>query len=368
MKRFLPDTIFARLFLLVLMAIMISHMMTFVLLLAFFGERQHRPPPGERRPPVVAPADPAQEAQAPRGRPFRRQPDMIIAGYAVRTPPPGFWVSVASQMFALTIAALFGARMLARPIQRLGRAAAELGTDLNRPPIAETGTAEARQAARVFNQMQQRIRQSVEERGRFLAAVSHDLRTPLTRMKLRVERLQDDGARDKLREDIAEMAAMLNATLSYLRDEASAEPWQLMDVTALLESMVEDALDASEEATVCGHAQPLLTRPLALRRCLSNLLQNALRYGHSARIAIADSDALLTIEIGDAGPGIPEDRMQAVFEPFVRLENSRNRSTGGVGLGLAIAREAASQCGGTLTLENAPGGGLLARLALKRVG
>nr|WP_314625666.1 ATP-binding protein [uncultured Noviherbaspirillum sp.] len=367
MKRFLPDTIFARLFLMVLLAIVISHMMTFVLLLAFFGERQHRPLPGERRPQVLAPGDPAQAVPGPRARPFRRPPDMIIAGYAVRTPPPGFWISMASQLFALTVAALFGARMLARPIQRLGHAAAELGADLNRPPIAETGTAEARQAARVFNQMQQRIRQSVEERGRFLAAVSHDLRTPLTRMKLRVERLQDDAARDKLREDIAEMAAMLNATLSYLRDEASAEAWQMMDVTALLESMVEDALDAGEDVTVSGQAKPLLTRPLALRRCLSNLLQNALRYGHQARIVIADTDALLAIDIVDAGPGIPEDRMEAVFEPFVRLENSRNRSTGGVGLGLAIAREAASQCGGTLALENVPGG-LRARLLITRAG
>jgi protein-histidine pros-kinase len=366
MKRFLPDTIFARLFLLVLMAIMISHMMTFVLLLAFFGERQHRGPDARKPPPTVEAGAPMPDTQAPRGRPFGRQPDMIIAGYAVRTPPPGFWISVASQLFALTVAALFGARMLARPIQRLGHAAAELGTDLNRPPIAETGTAEARQAARVFNQMQQRIRQNVEERGRFLAAVSHDLRTPLTRMKLRVERLQEDAARDKLREDIAEMAAMLNATLSYLRDEASAEPWQLLDVTALLESMVEDAVEAGEVVAVSGHAAPLLTRPVALRRCLSNLLQNALRYGHSARIGIDDTKALLTIEIRDAGPGIPEDQMEAVFQPFVRLENSRNRSTGGVGLGLAIAREAATQCGGTLTLENAPGGGLTARLALKR--
>ena len=362
MKRLLPDTIFARLFLLVLMAIVVSHLMTFVLLLAFFGERQQRTPE-QRRPEVVVPGAPVQQERV---RPFRRPPDTVIAGYAVRTPPPGFVISMASQLFALTLAALVGARMLARPIQRLGQAAAELGGDLNRPPIAETGSAEARQAARVFNQMQQRIRQSVEERGRFLAAVSHDLRTPLTRMKLRVERLQDDAARDKLREDIAEMAAMLNATLNYLRDEASAEPWQLLDVSALMESMAEDAVEAGEEVAVSGSALPLLTRPLALRRCLSNLLQNALRYGHSARIDIRDAADHLTIELRDAGPGIPEAQMQAVFEPFVRLENSRNRSSGGVGLGLAIAREAASQCGGMLTLENADGGGLLARLRLQR--
>jgi protein-histidine pros-kinase len=359
MKRFLPDTIFSRLFLLVLTAIVVSHLMTFVLLLGFYGERQHGP--RDQQPGIVTPGAPGQDLRAP---PRRRPPTMVIAGPTVRTPPPGFWIGIASQLFALTVAAWFGARMLARPIQRLGRAASDLGVDLNRLPIAETGTSEARQAARVFNQMQQRIRQSVEERGRFLAAVSHDLRTPLTRMKLRVERLQDEAARDKLREDIAEMAAMLNATLSYLRDEASAESWKLLDVAALLESMAEDAVEGGHDVTVSGGAQPLLTKPTALRRCLSNLLENALRYGHSAHIVVRDTADSLTIEVRDAGPGIPEDQMEAVFEPFVRLENSRNRATGGVGLGLAIAREAAAQCGGKLTLENAAGGGLVARLTL----
>lgn len=364
MKRLLPDTIFSRLFLLVLAAILVSHLMTFVLLLGVYGER------GERgRPPPAPPAEISAPGAARQGQrappPYRRQ-TLEIAGHAVRTPPPAFWIALVSQLFALSLAAWLGARMLARPIQKLGHAAAELGVDLNRPPIAETGTAEARQAAQVFNRMQQRIRLNVEERGRFLAAVSHDLRTPLTRMKLRVERMPDDALRDKLREDIAEMAAMLNATLSYLRDEASNEAWQMMDVTALLASMAEDETDAGHEVSLSGSARPLPTRPLALRRCLSNLLQNALRYGQRAHLSIVDGAGAVQIDIRDEGPGIPEDKMATVFEPFVRLEDSRNRATGGVGLGLAIAREAATQCGGTLTLENAPQGGLIARLVLRR--
>jgi len=360
MKRFLPDTIFSRLFLLVLTAIVVSHLMTFMLLLGFYGERQHHPP--DPRPGMVVPEMSDQGLRAPRRRPHT----IVIAGHEVRTPPPGFWIGMATQLLALTVAAWFGARMLARPIQHLGRAASELGVDLHRPPIAETGTSEARQAARVFNQMQQRIRHSVEERGRFLAAVSHDLRTPLTRMQLRVERLPDQGTRDQLREDIAEMAAMLNATLSYLRDEASAESWRLLDVIALLESMAEDAVEAGHEVTVSGAARPLLTKPMALRRCLSNLLQNALRYGGSAKIVSSDTPAALTIEVRGAGPGIPQDQMVAGLEPVVSLENTRNSAPGGVGLGLAIARDAATQCGGVLTLENGQEGGLIARLALKR--
>ena len=363
MKRLLPDTIFSRLFLLVLAAIMVSHLMTFVLLLGVYGERRHRAPAPPQ--PGMSESATAQQPRRAPPPPYRRQ-TIDIAGHTVRTPPPAFWIGLISQLFALSLAAWLGARMLARPIQKLGHAAAELGVDLNRPPIAETGTAEARQAARVFNRMQQRIRSNVEERGRFLAAVSHDLRTPLTRMKLRVERLQDEAARDKLKDDIAEMAAMLNATLSYLRDEASNEAWQLLDVTALLQSMTEDAVDAGHDVVTSGVAQPLLTRPMALRRCLSNLLQNALRYGERARIVVSDSASGLQIEVRDDGPGIPEEKMEAVFEPFVRLEDSRNRATGGVGLGLAIAREAATQCGGVLTLENAARGGLVARLVIRR--
>ena len=340
MKRLLPDTIFARLFMLVLAAIVISHLMTFILLTEFFQHAPHPPhPPGTG---IGGPGHP------PRG------------------PPPGFWIGLATQIIALSVAAWFGARLLARPVQQLAQAAAQLGNNLNHPAIEETGSAEARQAARVFNQMQQRIRSQLEERGRFLAAVSHDLRTPLTRIKLRAERLQDEPAREKFRADIGEMAAMLDATLNYLRGEAASEAWQLLDVQALIDAMAEDARDGGGTVSLSGNALPLMTQPSALRRCLSNLLENALRYGHRADIALSDTQQALTIEIRDAGPGIPEEKMALVFEPFVRLESSRNKAFGGVGLGLSIAREAARQCGGTVSLRNAAEGGLIAAVVIPR--
>lgn len=341
MKRFLPDTILARLFVLVLAAIVISHLMTFILLTEFFQHAPHPPPPPEFIPGHT------------RGHPPPR-------------PPPGFWIGLAMQIIALSVAAWFGARLLARPVQQLAQAAAQLGNNLNHPAIEESGSTEARQAARVFNQMQQRIRSQLEERGRFLAAVSHDLRTPLTRMKLRAERLQDEPAREKFRADIGEMAAMLDATLSYLRGEAASEAWQLLDVQALIDAMAEDARESGRAVGVSGSAQPLMTQPSALRRCLSNLLENALRYGHRADIVLIDTPQALAIELRDAGPGIPEEKMALVFEPFVRLESSRNKAYGGVGLGLSIAREAARQCGGTVSLRNADQGGLIAAIAIPR--
>lgn len=337
----LPDTIFARLFVLVLAAIVISHLMTFILLTEFFGHAFPPPPPP--------------------GHGIRPAP-----GHPPPGPPPGLWIGFTMQIITLSIAAWFGARLLARPVQRLAQAAAQLGNNLNHPAIEETGSAEARQAARVFNQMQQRIRSQLEERGRFLAAVSHDLRTPLTRMKLRTERLQEQAAREKFRADIGEMAAMLDATLNYLRGEAASEAWQLLDVQALLDAMAEDARESGRAVSVSGSALPLMTPPTALRRCLSNLLENALRYGHQADIALSDTPLALLIEIRDAGPGIPEQKMELVFEPFVRLESSRNKAYGGVGLGLSIAREAARQCGGTVSLRNADAGGLIATVAIPR--
>ena len=166
--------------------------------------------------------------------------------------------------------------------------------------------------------------------------------------------------------DIDEMAMMLNATLDYLRDESMVEEQQKLDIHALLDSMAEDARENGRDVTLAGEARPIWTRPLTLRRALSNLIENALRYGHKATITLTDTPTSLVIEIRDAGQGIPADKLEAVFEPFVRLETSRNKAYGGVGLGLSIAREAARQCGGELTLKNADGGGLLAMISLPR--
>ncbi len=354
MKHLIPDTVFARLFGLVFAALVASHLIAGVLLGTGLADRPPPgPPPGMAHPGAAPPPPPPEREGRPPG-------------------PPGhdrsrIWLILLVQFIALTGAAWVGARMAARPMRNLADAAARLGENIDEPPMAESGPAEARQAAQVFNRMQDRIRSQIETRGRFLAAVSHDLRTPLTRMKLRVEQMGGETpGRDKLQSDIGEMAAMLDATLNYLRGESRSESWQMLDLQSLVETLAEDARENGDDVTVSGQARPLRVQPMALRRCLANLLENALRYGERAEITLADGAAGVAIEIRDHGPGIPENRMAQVFEPFVRLEESRNRNTGGVGLGLAIAREAARRHGGELTLKNAPDGGLIARLTLPR--
>jgi signal transduction histidine kinase len=343
MKRLFPNTIFARLFALVAAGIIISHVMTFALVVEFFG--RDFPPPPAPHPPF---------------------PVLHIAGYTLPPLPPGLWIGLIMQFVTLSAAAWFGARFLARPMQQLAHASAQLADNLYSEPISEKGPEEARQAARVFNTMQQKVRAQIEERERFVAAVSHDLRTPLTRMKLRIENLAENYAKQKLRADISEMASMLDSTLDYLRGRATNESLQLLDVQALIEVIVEDACAKGENVTMSGSTEPLFTRPLTLRRCLMNLLENAVRYGQRAEMRLHDTPEQLLIEVRDYGPGIPADKIDLVFEPFIRLDSSRNRATGGVGLGLSIAREAALQCDGQLTLRNAEGGGLIASVALKR--
>jgi protein-histidine pros-kinase len=357
MRRLFPNTIFARLFALVAAGIVISHVMTFALVVEFFGRDMA---PHFRS----ASASPAQFAGL--RQPF---PVLYVAGHALPPLPPlppGLWIGLIVQFITLSVAAWFGARFLARPMQQLAQASARLADSLYSPPIPETGPDEARQAAGVFNAMQYKVRTQIEERERFVAAVSHDLRTPLTRMKLRIENLAETYAKQKLRNDLVEMSTMLDATLEYLRGRVSTESLQLLDIQSLIEAVVEDACARGENVKMSGDAGPLFTRPIALRRCLTNLLENALRYGRDAVVSVADTPTMLVIEVRDRGPGIPPNQLDAVFEPFVRLDSSRNRATGGVGLGLAIAREAAIQCDGNLTLRNAEEGGLIASVALNR--
>jgi protein-histidine pros-kinase len=333
MKKIFPDTIFARLFALAVAAILLMHA---AFTLAILG--------------VLSSG--------------------FFASNGVSPPPPpsllGLLLITAIQLAILTPLAWFGARMVARPIEKLTQAASQLGENIHACAIEETGPEETRQAARIFNIMQERIRSYVDERAQFLAAVSHDLRTPLTRMGLRVERLPGGLPQEKLRDDIAEMSALLNTALDYLRGNAADEPLVLLDVQALVESMAENAVENGASVEVTGAAGLLHTRHLALRRCLTNLIENAIRYGLKASISLTDAPDSLVIEIRDDGPGIPEEQLQAVFGAFIRLEVSRNKETGGLGLGLPIARDAAAQCGGSLALRNAPQGGLIASLILPR--
>lgn len=256
-------------------------------------------------------------------------------------------------------------RMTVRPLTDLAAAAHALGDDLKQPPMPENGPLEVRAAAQAFNAMQQRIRSSIEERERFLAAVSHDLKTPVTRLRLRSEMLDDAKLRERFVRDLDEMQEMLASALDFLHGKAVEEPPQPLDLTALLESMVDDyadiglsiALQIQESLQISG-------RPQALRRAIGNLIDNGLKYGGEVSIAITQEAGQLLIAVSDHGPGLPEDELARVFEPFYRLETSRSRETGGVGLGLAIARQIARSHGGDVVLSNLNGGGLRAELSL----
>ncbi|MGZ5788460.1 MAG: ATP-binding protein [Burkholderiaceae bacterium] len=361
----MPKTIFSRLFMLIVLAILASQLMTIGLMIAKFGTHFHHADFHARQHSGAAQWEAPFHPSSKEPETRKNQNDTDI-GLPPRPPIEGLIFGLLIQFGTLAVAAWYGARLLAKPIQQLAQAAEQLGDDLNASPIEEIGPTEAKQAAKIFNDMQKRVRGQVRERELFLAAVSHDLRTPLTRMRLRLNHLDDSEVKEKLRQDIAEMAVMLEAAMNYIRDKSIKESWQLLDVNALVDAMVENAKDSDQDVSCIGTAKPLLTQPMALKRCLGNLVDNALRYGKKAEIIMLDRPDSLLIEVRDDGPGIPEQMMAAVLEPFVRLESSRNKTSGGVGLGLAIAKDAAILCGGRLTLQNAKNGGLIARVSLSR--
>ncbi len=257
------------------------------------------------------------------------------------------------------------ARMTARPIKQLAIAAGELGRDIDRAPLPETGPPEIRQAATAFNAMQARIRRQIQHRTHMLAAITHDLQTPLTRLRLRIEKVADAELRNKLIDDMAVMQSMVREGLELARSMDSAEPMQRLDIDSLLNSVCADASDAGQDVTLEGRAGVLvMAQPGALRRCLTNVIDNAVKYGRYARVTAAHEHDKIAIRIRDGGQGIPEEQLEAVFEPFQRLESSRSRDTGGTGLGLTIARNIAENHRGSLALRNHPGGGLEATLRL----
>jgi len=260
---------------------------------------------------------------------------------------------------------LIAVRWVTGPLSALATAAEKLGEDINRAPLPETGPSEAQRAARAFNTMQRRLARFIADRTRIFTAMSHDLKTPITRLRLRAEMLDDATLRSKFAKDLEEMESMVTQTLDFMRDANTQETVQRVDVMALLESMQTDYQDTGSRVEIEGSvALPYPGRPLALRRCLTNLVDNAIRYGGRAAIRLEDSADTLTIRILDDGPGIQEDELEQAFEPFFRSEASRSRETGGTGLGLGIARNIARAHGGDLALRNRPEGGLEATLTL----
>jgi signal transduction histidine kinase len=276
-----------------------------------------------------------------------------------------FLLYLALFVCSIGVLAYLVARMTMRPLKQLAQAAFDLGRDLNHPPLELAGSSEIRQAGSAFNAMQSRIRDHIQQRTQMLAAITHDLQTPLTRLRLRLEKVADSELRDKLVDDLSAMQQMVREGLELARSMGSNEPMQRLDLDSLLDSVCSDAFDAGQQVSLSGQTgKSVLARPNTLRRCLVNLIDNAVKYGQSAALSAAGDAGGAVIRIRDHGPGIAPDQLARVFEPFYRIETSRSRQTGGTGLGLTIARNIAEQHGGSLTLHNHPDGGLEAVLTL----
>jgi signal transduction histidine kinase len=262
---------------------------------------------------------------------------------------------------------LLATRMIIRPMQRLSAAADRLGRERELTPVPKAGVPELDAIADSFNQMQQRLKRFVDDRTHMLAAISHDLRTPLTRLRLFAEFVNDQQQRALVLNDIDEMEQMLRASLTFASDEAHREPHSRVDTAALLISLCDTMSDVGGDVSYEGpdHAE-LPCQPVAIRRALSNLIDNACKYGEEALVRLSEHADLIEITIADRGPGIPADQVEQAFAPFRRLEGSRNRESGGVGLGLAIARDVVHGHGGSITLEAHQPKGLLVRVRLPK--
>lgn len=276
---------------------------------------------------------------------------------------------LALQLMVLAVAAWCAVRLATRPLTRLASAADGVGSGQPLPPLAEDGPHEVAHAARAFNTMQQRLAAHTAERVHTLAAISHDLQTPLTRLRLRAELLPEGETRERLLADLSAMAALVSEGLAYARtDHAAQEAPRAVDLDALLDGLVCDCVDAGQQVQLVGGlGAPLMTRPQALRRVVVNLLDNAVKFGGQAELVVEADGHEVHIAVRDPGPGIAPARLRAVLQPFVRGEPSRNRDTGGTGLGLSIANRLAQALGGRLQLVNRAPQGLEARLTLPRL-
>jgi signal transduction histidine kinase len=303
--------------------------------------------------------------------------------------PDGGWVNVTAELeplrpwhsptfltaFVLMTAAaalltLWAVRQLTAPVRTLAEAAETLGRDVNAPPLPENGPTEVAVAAVAFNTMAARIRRFVQDRTELLTAIGHDLRTPITRLKLRAEFVEDDEQRGKILADLEELEAMVSATLAFGRDARTTEPVSSLDLAELLRTILDEAGDAHpdvlDKLRYDGPAHlTVRARSLALKRALVNLVANAVIYGGSAAVRLSQgADRMVMVEVEDDGPGIPSAELDRVFEPFHRGEPSRNRETGGVGLGLPIARNIMRAHGGDVVIANRPAGGVKATVTL----
>jgi signal transduction histidine kinase len=295
---------------------------------------------------------------------------------AVSAPPPRDYSWQGPTLWSLGITAfilsglmIVMVRRITRPLAQLAVAADRFGRGEAVPPVAEHGPLDIQQTIRAFNRMQARLERFVQGRTRMLAAISHDLRTPITALRVRAELLDDPEARDKIIATLDEMQHMTEATLAFVREEAVQEDSRLIDLAALVESLCDDMSDTGQDVTFRGPGKtPYCCRVVSLKRALRNLIENAVIYGQRARVSLMTEGEALHIEIDDDGPGIAVPDMERVFGPFVRLETSRSRATGGVGLGMAIARSIVRWHGGDILLANRAAGGLRVTVRLPKDG
>nr|WP_218959511.1 ATP-binding protein [Cupriavidus sp. IK-TO18] len=285
-----------------------------------------------------------------------------------KPPPVAQWLPyvLVLQLLLLVLCCWLAVRLSLRPVVALANAADALDPNAAGKPLAETGPTELVRAARAFNAMRERIARFVEERVQILAAISHDLQTPITRMRLRAEMAEDSEDKRKLVHDLAEIETLVKEGLAYARAmHGDGEKASRIDIGSFVESLVYDYQDTGKAVTILQNiGGAIMTRPHALRRILTNLTDNAIKFGGAAELSVRRDGAVVVIGVLDRGPGIPAEKLESVVQPFVRLEESRNRETGGTGLGLAIAHQLALAIGGSLTLRNREGGGLEAQLRL----
>lgn len=273
----------------------------------------------------------------------------------------------AAQMVLLILCTWFAVRQAVRPLDGLAAAADALDPGRKVSPLSESGPSEVANAARAFNAMRDRIAHYLEERVQILAAISHDLQTPITRMRLRADMTEDTPEKDKLVSDLREIERLVQDGIAYARSShGNGEKTSRIDLASFIDSIAYDYQDTGKAVTVQGIVQgTAVTKPHALRRILTNFIDNALKFAGAAEISVERTDeGVVVITVLDRGPGIPDDKLEAAMQPFFRLETSRNRDTGGTGLGLAIAQQLAASLDGAVRIYNRVGGGLAAEISL----